>query len=718
MKDAETPDGAYEQFATFYKHEVSTTVKVDGKQDIDEPEKPGTGTDIGVTVIVDGRDVDGFVSNKENPYAFEGKDTGDGITVAQVMQAFFKDTEYTSDSYAGYYGGYIAAITDPKGVKLEAATKERPYSGWMYTRNGEYADAINAEFVEDGDEIYFYYTVNYYLELDKNSDEYRQYKALADDVANKIHAIPDEISSDNAEAFEKAVTIARSAYNDLDAGIREAMLDPQVAQKLFDAEAKLAEYEKNMDVYILRGLLQEITDEKNVTESEKQFVQKAEELYEGMEPGLKKLVTKEESRKLTAARKSLAANERAAKKVSDLIASKLTGEPESMGLGDRRTITSVETAYNKLTDAQKTFISEAEKATLDAFTARRDYLDANEAEMKANEKAASAVEKLIKALPKSERVDYTDKAEIEKARTAYNELTDDQKKLVSNLDTLTAAEAALRKALDDVAADKSAAEIVIEMIQALPETVVYDHDDKSDEAEIHAAREAYNDLGKVGKNIVGKDNLKLLTNAEKALKKAVSQDTKDYKAAVKVAQKIAKLPEPANVSGKNERAIKAARAAYDRLNENATKYADELSYTLESSEVVLYKDKLKACEDAVAIAIENEAAAEAVEKLIKKLPTAKRVKEANREKVQEALDAYNELTAEQKELVAAKNQQKLFDCCAALDISVDGGDIDLEALELQQEEITRQAAIIEQFVLAEDEDDASLEEDFDESVDE
>lgn len=709
VKDAETPDGAYEQFATFYKHEVSTTVKVDGKQNIDEPEKPGTGTDIGVTVIVDGRDVDGFVSNKENPYAFEGKDTGDGITVAQVMQAFFKDTEYTSDSYAGYYGGYIAAITDPNGVKLEAATKERPYSGWMYTRNGEYADAINAEFVEDGDRIYFYYTVNYYLELDENSDEYRQYKALADDVANKIQAIPDEISSDNAEAFEKAVTIARSAYNDLDAGIREAMLDPQVAQKLFDAEAKLAEYEKNMDVYILRGLLQEITDEKNVTESEKQFVQKAEELYEGMEPELKKLVTKEERRKLTVARKSLATNERAAKKVSNLIASKLTGEPDGMGLNDRRTITSVETAYNKLTDAQKTFISEAEKATLDAFTARRDYLDANEAEMKANEKAASAVEKLIKALPKSERVDYTDKAEIEKARTAYNELTDDQKKLVSNLDTLTAAEAALEKALEEVADDQSAAEIVIKMIQDLPDPVVYNHDDKTDADEIGAARAAYNDLGKVGKNIVGKDNLKLLTNAEKALKKLVSQDTKDEKAAAKVIAKIEKLPAAEDVIVKNKSAISAARKAYDKLNENAKKYADD------SAEVIA---KLTDCEAALTQAIEDEDAAEAVEKLIKKLPTAKRVKEDHREKVQEALDAFNMLTEDQKKLVTAKNQQKLFDCCAALDISVDGGDIDLEALELQQEEASRQAAIIEQFVLAEDEDDASLEEDFDESVDE
>ena len=199
------------------------------------------------------------------------------------------------------------------------------------------------------------------------------------------------------------------------------------------------------------------------------------------------------------------------------------------------------------------------------------------------------------------------------------------------------------------------------------------------------------------------------TNAEKALKKAVSQDTKDQKAAAKVIAKIEKLPAAEDVIVKNKSAISAARKAYDRLNENAKKYADD------SAEVIA---KLADCEEALTQAIEDEDAAEAVEKLIKKLPTAKRVKEEHREKVQEALDAYNELTAEQKELVTAKNQQKLFDCCAALDISVDGGDIDLEALELQQEEASRQAAIIEQFVLAEDEDDASLEEDFDESVDE
>lgn len=113
-----------------------------------------------------------------------------------------------------------------------------------------------------------------------------------------------------------------------------------------------------------------------------------------------------------------------------------------------------------------------------------------------------------------------------------------------------------------VADDQSAAEIVIKMIQNLPDPVVYNHDDKTDADEIGAARAAYNDLGKVGKNIVGKDNLKLLTNAEKALKKAVSQDTKDQKAAAKVIAKIEKLPAAEDVIVKNKSAISAARKAF------------------------------------------------------------------------------------------------------------------------------------------------------------
>ena len=449
--------------------------------------------------------------------------------------------------------------------------------------------------------------------------------------------------------------------------------------------------EKPVDpVENLRNLLSKISDEKNVTADEAAFVEEADAVYGSLDKTQKASVTKAESTKLNAAKKSLAANRKKAAKVSEMITEKLPATPEALTLSERSAVTKAENAYEKLTDAQKTFLTEEETARLNAFIARRDYLDANEAQMKLDEKAASAVEKLIKALPKAERVDYTDKAEIEKARAAYDELTGDQKKLVSNLDTLTAAEAALRKALDDVAADKSAAEIVIEMIQALPETVVYDHDDKSDEAEIHAAREAYNALEKVGKNIVGKDNLKRLTNAEKALKKAVSQDTKDQKAAEKVIAKIEKLPAAEDVIVKNKSAISAARKAYDKLNENAKKYADDNTDAMQ---------KLADCEAALEQAVLDEEAADAAEALIKKLPTAKRVNESDREQVQAAWDAYDALTPKQKTLISDKNVQKLLDCCKALGIETE--EIDIEALQELQAERERAAIAIEQFVMAE-----------------
>ena len=77
---------------------------------------------------------------------------------------------------------------------------------------------------------------------------------------------------------------------------------------------------------------------------------------------------------------------------------------------------------------------------------------------------------------------------------------------------------------------------------------------------------------------------------KKALKKLVSQDTKDEKAAAKVIAKIEKLPAAEDVIVKNKSAISAARKAYDKLNENAKKYADD------SAEVIA---KLAACEKAL-----------------------------------------------------------------------------------------------------------------------
>ena len=449
--------------------------------------------------------------------------------------------------------------------------------------------------------------------------------------------------------------------------------------------------EKPVDpVENLRNLLSKISDEKNVTADEAAFVEEADAVYGSLDKTQKASVTKAESTKLKAAKKSLAANRKAAAKVSEMIAEKLPATPEALTLSERSAVTKAENAYEKLTDAQKTFLTEEETARLNAFIARRDFLTENEAKIKADEKAAAAVEKKIKALPKVSKIDYTDKEEIEAARAAYETLTGDQKALVTNLETLTAAEDALKAALESVKEQETSAETVIDMINALPETIVHDHDSKEDQKTIAAAREAYDALDKIGRGFVSKDTLKKLTTKEKALKKLVSQDTKDEKAAAKVIAKIEKLPAAEDVIVKNKSAISAARKAYDKLNENAKKYADDNTEAMQ---------KLADCEAALEQAVLDEEAADAAEALIKKLPTAKRVKESDREQVQAAWDAYDALTAKQKTLISDKNVQKLLDCCKALGIETE--EIDIEALQELQAERERAAIAIEQFVMAE-----------------
>ena len=795
VENTDTPNEDYERFETFYKREVSTTVKVDGKQNIDEPTTPVVSKEIQATVIVDGRGTKGFTSNTGNPYTFTGTDTGAGITVSDVMKDFFDQTEYSSTSYISGYGVYIDSITDPNDVTLVEKAEDLPYSGWKYSRNGEYADAINAEFVENGDEIYFYYTENYYLEHDKDSEEY---KALADDVANKINAIPDEITTANAAEYEKAVRVARNALDSLDEGIRDYILEDAVKQKLYDAEAALAAFKaENSDVEVVRAmiaelpkasklkpedrsevekvysaylalkdtekaqlteaerqklldcmevvrsfageegalerlhsLLESVQDETDVRASEKAFVEEAAELYDGLSRDYKKLVSKEDSTKLKAAQKSLTKNEKAADKFSAQL-EKLTGDAADLTLKNRKTVTSVEKAYNKLTEGQKTFVSEEDVAKLNAFIAQRNYLDEHEEAMEANEKAAAAVEKLIRKLPSASRIEYTDEQEVLEAEQALKEyrenLAEGLEDLVTNADDLTAAREAVDAAKAAVADDIAAAEAVIKQILALPaaDELHYGYEDTEHSQLIDAAADAYDALEKEGLNYIRvydktaeEPVVKKLKACQKAIKKLISQDAKDQKAAQKVAQKIAKLPEADKVVVKNQKAIKAARTAYEKLSDNAKKYADELTYTADGK-TVSYMEKLAACEKALKTAAQDEEAAEEVEKLIRKLPSAKRVKEKDHDEIQTAWDLYQNLSKKQQGLIAAKYVQKLMDCCKAANISTEVSETDIEALALAQAEIAREAAVIEQFVLTDDEDEApSLEEDLEEALDE
>ncbi len=148
------------------------------------------------------------------------------------------------------------------------------------------------------------------------------------------------------------------------------------------------------------------------------------------------------------------------------------------------------------------------------------------------------------------------KAAIEAARAAYDALTEEQKALVTNYSTLTAAEAtlkALEEAAAKAAADQAAADAVIEKIDAIG-TVTLDS-----KAAIEAARTAYDALTEEQKALV--TNYKTLTAAEAALK-ALEEAAADQAAADAVMEKIDAI---GTVSKDSKAAIKAARAAYEAL---------------------------------------------------------------------------------------------------------------------------------------------------------
>ena len=118
-------------------------------------------------------------------------------------------------------------------------------------------------------------------------------------------------------------------------------------------------------------------------------------------------------------------------------------------------------AYDDLTNDQKALISEAEyKVLTDA--------EAAYAKLKADHEAADAVKTKINAIGD---VVYTaeSKAKIDEARAAYNALTDDQKALVDNYSTLTAAKEAydtLKAATEKEIADRNTAGTVTGIVIA------------------------------------------------------------------------------------------------------------------------------------------------------------------------------------------------------------------------------------------------------------
>ena len=226
------------------------------------------------------------------------------------------------------------------------------------------------------------------------------------------------------------------------------------------------------------------------------------------------------------------------------------------------------TAYNKLTDKQKTLVT------------NYDVLEKAEKDL-ADLKAADQVSKNITNIG---TVTLESEDAIKEARTAYDALTDAQKELVSNKDVLEKAESTLKELQDAKAADVKAAEEVTNKISAIGDVTL-----ESEDA-IKEARTAYDALTDAQKELVS--NKDVLEKAESTLKELQDAKAADVKAAEEVTNKISAI---GDVTLESEDAIKEARTAYDALTD-AQKELVSNKDVLEKAETTL--KELKDAKDA------------------------------------------------------------------------------------------------------------------------
>ena len=246
-----------------------------------------------------------------------------------------------------------------------------------------------------------------------------------------------------------------------------------------------------------------------------------------------------------------------------------------------------------------------------------------------NADKAAAVTAQINALPAD--VTVNDKDQIDAARQAYEALSDEQKSFIDadTLKKLTDAEAAL-----DTAIDQDAADAVDDKIDSLPAEITLD-----DKTDVEAARAAFDALTDDQKALIDDETIAKLTAAE--------QTIANIEAANAVNELIYDLPDETELDDKPD--VEAARQAYDALTDEQKALVDEDLL-----------GKLTAAEQTIA----NIEAAQAVNELIYDLP--EQIALTDKTDVEAARAAYDALTDEQKDLVAAATLSMLTDAEAAI----------------------------------------------------
>ena len=379
---------------------------------------------------------------------------------------------------------------------------------------------------------------------------------------------------------EKAIEEAKKAYNLLTDEQKEQIKN---ADAIKTAEEKLSK----LQVENAESKISVIGD---VTLDSKDAIKDARDTYDALTDDQKKQVTNYD------------VLETAEAKLSDLQVENVKTKIDGIGevtLSSSSTIKAARTAYNALTDDQKKQVT------------NYDVLEA--AEKKLSDLQVENVKNKIDGIGE---VTLSSSSTIKAARSAYNALTADQKKQVTNYDVLQKAESEL--------SDLQKADAVVTKIKNIGTVTL------KSESKIKQARTAYNKLTDKQKTLV--TNYDVLEKAEK--------DLADLKAADQVSKNITNI---GTVTLESEDAIKEARTAYDALTDAQKKLVSNKD-VLEKAETTL-----KELQDAKAADVK------AAEEVTNKISAIGDVTLESEDAIKEARTAYDALTDAQKELVSNKD---------------------------------------------------------------
>ena len=517
-------------------------------------------------------------------YTFDGND----VTVGQVFEAALKEAGL---SYEGLEKNYISAITAPEtygGYELREKDNGKN-SGWMYTVNGVHpSDGLKNCYVDSGDEIIWHYVDDYQSEqadmLDKNGNY---------------------VGTGNVSTWNKWL---------------EALDETPGAR---DNASKVV------------AKINQIGDPIELTDECEEKITAARDAYEQLSPEEKRYVDNyqklKDAEKELARLKKVAADQKAAEEVTEKI--KALPDVKDLTLNDETQIDEARDAYSKLTDDQKTYVSDETKGKL-----------VSAEEQMAKLLDAEAITKLIKEieeLPSASDITLNDREAIENAKAHYDALSEEQKGVLEETspDSVKKLSEVIEQLNALIEEDDKQKEVdkVNTLLNELP-----DKDDVMfrDQTAVTEARDAYDALKDMyeDENLQGRiseDMLKKLTDAEERLK--TLQEEIDY-----VAGLIEDIPAIDDLTVEDADQVQAARDAYEALN-------DEQKQKL--TESGLLSDLLVA-ENQIGWLQKDVEAAKKVTDQINRLPSVKDLRLSDKTAVEAARYAYDNLSDTQKQYVS------------------------------------------------------------------